>query len=245
MHADTVLLDADRQPKFALRGPVEARPGWRGEALLSAALGLALMLPVLIATRRQLSIHHLSVQQLGGRLAISVDLEVEGTMPLGEAHDVATALEEEIRAELGSDVEVESHIEPHPERMLKGQDAPSGLTAEISAALRELAAAHALVLPSFAEGLPMVVMEAMAAARPVLATAIAGVPELVVPGETGWLVPAGDAAALTDALTGILQYPEPALACAERARSLVREQFTIEHSAAALETAWDSCIHGN
>ena len=97
---------------------------------------------MLIATRRQLSIHHLSVQQLGGRLAISFDLEVEGTMPLGEAHDVATALEEEIRAELGSDVEVESHIEPHPERMLTGQDAPSGLTAEISAALRELAAAH-------------------------------------------------------------------------------------------------------
>ncbi|HAC47901.1 MAG TPA: colanic acid biosynthesis glycosyltransferase WcaL, partial [Sulfitobacter sp.] len=56
----------------------------------------------------------------------------------------------------------------------------------------ELSAAHALVMPSFAEGLPMVVMEAMAAARPVIATYIAGTPELVQPGQTGWLVPAGD-----------------------------------------------------
>lgn len=97
---------------------------------------------MLIASRRNLAIHHLTVQQIGPRLAISFDLEVEGTMPLGEAHDAATALEEAIRAELGSDAEVESHIEPQPERMLQGQDAPSALTAEITAALKELAAAH-------------------------------------------------------------------------------------------------------
>ena len=58
---------------------------------------------------------------------------------------------------------------------------------------RELAAAHALVMPSFAEGLPMVIMEAMAAGRPVIATHVAGIPELVLPGRTGWLVPAGEA----------------------------------------------------
>lgn len=64
----------------------------------------------------------------------------------------------------------------------------------------ELAAAHALVLPSFAEGLPMVIMESMAAARPVLTTMIAGSPELVQQGKTGWLVPAGDVQALADAM---------------------------------------------
>ncbi|MVO15976.1 glycosyltransferase [Parasedimentitalea huanghaiensis] len=64
----------------------------------------------------------------------------------------------------------------------------------------QLSAAQALVLPSFAEGLPMVVMEAMAAARPVITTYIAGSPELVLPGETGWLVPAGDSAALVRAM---------------------------------------------
>ena len=64
----------------------------------------------------------------------------------------------------------------------------------------ELDAAHALIMPSFAEGLPMVVMEAMAAARPVIATYIAGTPELVQDGKTGWLVPAGDVPALAQAI---------------------------------------------
>ncbi len=97
---------------------------------------------MLIAQRRNLAIHHLTAQQIGEKLAISFDLEVEGSMPLGEAHDTATALEEAIRGELGSDVEVESHIEPRPERMLQGQDAASGQTAEISGALIDLASAH-------------------------------------------------------------------------------------------------------
>lgn len=97
---------------------------------------------MLIASRRNLAIHHLNAQQLGERLAISFDLEVDGSMPLGEAHDKATELEEAIRGELGRDVEVESHIEPQPERMLQGQDAPSGLTSEVFAALVGLAADH-------------------------------------------------------------------------------------------------------
>ncbi len=67
----------------------------------------------------------------------------------------------------------------------------------------ELDRAHALVLPSFAEGLPVVLMEAMAAARPVIATWIAGIPELVRPGRAGWLVPAGDVEALVEAITDL------------------------------------------
>lgn len=63
-----------------------------------------------------------------------------------------------------------------------------------------LATSHGLVMPSFAEGLPMVVMEAMAAARPVIATYIAGTPELVQDGKHGWLVPAGDIDALAHAI---------------------------------------------
>ena len=61
-------------------------------------------------------------------------------------------------------------------------------------------AAHALGTPSFAEGLPVVIMEAMACARPILATYIAGIPELVRPGSEGWLVPAGDDGALARAM---------------------------------------------
>jgi cation diffusion facilitator family transporter len=97
---------------------------------------------MLIASRRNLAIHHLTVQKIGDRLAVSFDLEVEGSMPLGEAHDTATDLEDAIRGELGSDVEVESHIEPQPERMLEGQEAPSGLMAEVESALMALVSAY-------------------------------------------------------------------------------------------------------
>ncbi|APE45318.1 colanic acid biosynthesis glycosyltransferase WcaL [Sulfitobacter alexandrii] len=95
----------------------------------------------------------------------------------------------------------------------------------------ELAASHALVMPSFAEGLPMVVMEAMAAARPVIATYIAGTPELVRPDETGWLVPAGDVAALARAMEDLAEAPHDRLcrmADAGRARALERHDIDIE-----------------
>jgi peptidoglycan/xylan/chitin deacetylase (PgdA/CDA1 family) len=62
--------------------------------------------------------------------------------------------------------------------------------------IRELLASRALVLPSFSEGLPVVLMEALALGRPCIATQITGVPELVEPGVTGWLVPAGSDRAL-------------------------------------------------
>lgn len=64
-----------------------------------------------------------------------------------------------------------------------------------------LQASDIFVLPSFAEGVPVVLMEAMAAGLPVLTTRIAGVPELVVHKESGWLVPPGDAAALVNGIS--------------------------------------------
>ena len=67
-----------------------------------------------------------------------------------------------------------------------------------------LSTARVLVQPSFAEGLPVVVMEAFAMRRPVIATYVAGVPELVRPGENGWLVPAGNVAELTAAMIAAL-----------------------------------------
>jgi colanic acid/amylovoran biosynthesis glycosyltransferase len=64
----------------------------------------------------------------------------------------------------------------------------------------ELAGARALVLASFAENMPVVIMEALAMGRPVISTYVAGIPELVQPGKTGWLVPAGDEIALAEAM---------------------------------------------
>ena len=97
---------------------------------------------MLIASRRNLAIHHLTVQQISGKLAISFDLEVDGSMQLGDAHETATILEDAIRRELGSDVEVESHIEPQPERLLEGQRENETLTAGVTQTLLDLAARH-------------------------------------------------------------------------------------------------------
>ena len=76
---------------------------------------------------------------------------------------------------------------------------------QTEAEVREhLLRARALVLPSFAEGLPVVLMEALALGRPVIATTIAGVSELVRDGDNGWLIPAGSVDALVDALREVL-----------------------------------------
>ena len=68
----------------------------------------------------------------------------------------------------------------------------------------EILASRALVLPSFAEGLPVVIMEAMALRRPVLSTYVAGIPELVRAGENGWLFPAGSLEELMGAMEDCL-----------------------------------------
>ncbi|KAM3097687.1 glycosyltransferase [Phormidesmis sp. 146-12] len=77
-----------------------------------------------------------------------------------------------------------------------------------SAIVRQhLLSARAMVLPSFAEGLPVVIMESLALGRPVISTYIAGIPELVESGRCGWLVPAGSVEALTAALQEVLKAP--------------------------------------
>jgi glycosyltransferase involved in cell wall biosynthesis len=81
----------------------------------------------------------------------------------------------------------------------------------------EIRAARALVLPSFAEGLPVVLMEALALGRPVVATYIAGIPELVEDGVNGWLVPAGSAEALANAVVRVLAAPAEELTLLGRA----------------------------
>lgn len=93
----------------------------------------------LIAAQKKASIHHVTVQHIQGRMAVSFDLEVDGATPLSKAHDQATALEDAIRNGLGGDVEVESHIEPQPVRLLSGEPASPQITKKIEITLRSLA----------------------------------------------------------------------------------------------------------
>ncbi|WP_306005077.1 glycosyltransferase [Aquicoccus porphyridii] len=91
-----------------------------------------------------------------------------------------------------------------------------------------------LILPSFAEGLPVVLMEALAGETPVVTTQIAGIPELVRDGETGHLCPPGDAGALARAIAAVLDDPDRARAMAARGRVIVTREFNSRIEAARL-----------
>jgi glycosyltransferase involved in cell wall biosynthesis len=100
----------------------------------------------------------------------------------------------------------------------------------------ELQAARCLVVSSFAEGLPTVLMEALAMGRPVIATWIAGVPELVDEGRSGWLVPPGSVDALAAAMDIALSVPTEQLAMMGNfGAARVREQHDIGNEVAKLE----------
>ncbi len=99
----------------------------------------------------------------------------------------------------------------------------------------QLLAARALILPSFAEGLPVVIMEALALSRPVVSTYVAGIPELVIPGTCGWLVPAGSVEHLTVAIQDVLQTPVDRLnQMGQQGRARVATFHTLEHEAGRL-----------
>jgi glycosyltransferase involved in cell wall biosynthesis len=97
-----------------------------------------------------------------------------------------------------------------------------------------LATADVFVLPSFAEGVPVVLMEAMAAGKPVIATRIAGVPELVEDGESGLLVPPGDAASLGAAIARLAGDPAMGQRMGKAGRAKVRAEFDVRKEAAWL-----------
>jgi colanic acid/amylovoran biosynthesis glycosyltransferase len=107
----------------------------------------------------------------------------------------------------------------------------------------EILNSRALVLPSFAEGLPVVIMEAMALRRPVLATAIAGIPELVKSGECGWLFAAGAVDELADAIANCLGTPVEQLAqMGRQAYNRVLVRHDIDSEAARLAAHFKSFV---
>ena len=107
----------------------------------------------------------------------------------------------------------------------------------------EIASSRALVLPSFAEGLPVVIMEAMALERPVISTFVAGIPELVRDGKDGWLIPAGDVDALVETMEQCLATPDTSiLAMGAAARTRVIERHSIECEAAKLSALFKASM---
>lgn len=98
----------------------------------------------------------------------------------------------------------------------------------------ELSRADLFALPSFAEGVPVVLMEAMASGLPVLTTRIAGIPELVEDGVSGRIVAPGDVDAFAAALTDLLADPVAARAMGQAGRDKVRAEFDVAREAEKL-----------
>lgn len=102
-----------------------------------------------------------------------------------------------------------------------------------------------LVLPSFEEALPMTVLEAMAAARPVVATPVGSVPRAVLAGVTGLLVAPGDAAGLARTVLQLLDNPELAVRLGRQARDHVERNFSSETMAAAYLQLYERALAGD
>jgi len=105
-----------------------------------------------------------------------------------------------------------------------------------------LAAVDVVALASSSEGLPLAVLEAMACARPVVATDVGAISEAVVPGETGRLVPPGDPEALADALVWVLEDPARARELGRRGRERFRARFTLERMVRAYEEVYETVL---
>ncbi|MBN8936079.1 MAG: cation diffusion facilitator family transporter, partial [Rhizobiales bacterium] len=101
---------------------------------------------VMVISRNQgLAVHHVTVHDIGGRLSISLDLEVDRRLALGAAHEIADRLEAALREELGPEVEVETHIEPLPQPEAAGREAPPERVKAVDITLSEIAAESGMI----------------------------------------------------------------------------------------------------
>lgn len=101
-----------------------------------------------------------------------------------------------------------------------------------------LAAADIFVLPTLTEALPTVLAEAMAAEKPIIASDVGGVPEMLDDGQNGLLIPPADPSALTEACLKLLENPERARAMGKTGRQIVEARFDIQRQVRRLETLY-------
>lgn len=105
-----------------------------------------------------------------------------------------------------------------------------------------LSTATICVLPSYAEGLPMSILEAMAARLPVVATRIGGVPEAINNGKEGLLIAPGDTTALADSIIHLLTHPDERTKMAQAAFVKVKKKFAAERTISSLERLYDDVL---
>jgi glycosyltransferase involved in cell wall biosynthesis len=114
-----------------------------------------------------------------------------------------------------------------------------GFRADVARVMADL---DVFVLPSLWEGFGLVLVEAMAAGRPVVASAVGPIPEIVVDGVTGLLVPPGDPAALAEAVTRLLRDPELAAAFGRAGRARVEGHLRLDTMVERTEALYDELL---
>ena len=164
-----------------------------------------------------------------GRLRIRKGVEV-----LLEALDAVRREHPGVRLLLAGDGEQREALEAQAERLELGDTATFLGRAPAPRVRRLLAGARALVVPSTYEGMPLVILEAMQEGVPIVASAVSGIPEVVVDGETGWLVPPEDPPRLATALTEALGDVEEA----RRRGAAGRERVAALYTPAAAAAIW-------
>lgn len=107
---------------------------------------------------------------------------------------------------------------------------------------RLMRSADIFVLPSYQEGLPMAIIEAMANALPVVSTPVGSIPDMIRDGETGMLVPPGDSSALAAAILRLLQSPELRASIGLAARELYLRELTVSAMCERIEAVFNGVI---
>jgi glycosyltransferase involved in cell wall biosynthesis len=123
-----------------------------------------------------------------------------------------------------------------------GLEAHARLVGQVEELGPWLAAADAVVLPSRWEGLPLVLLDALARGRPVVASAVGGIAEVIIDGEHGRLVPPDDPRALADVLQHLHGHPDAALGMGRRGAARVRESYTWPRVIEAFESVYDEVL---
>lgn len=189
--------------------------------------------PVAIPTRPQL-------------VCVGRICEQKGQLLLVDAANILAQRGIDFELVLGGDGEMRAEVEAQIEQY--GLTDKVRITGWISSdqVRAEILNSKALVLPSFAEGLPVVIMEAMALRRPVISTYIAAIPELVITGENGFLFPAGDVDALADTLEKFLALPNEQLSkMGDLAYQRVLERHSAHTEAEKLAKLFNNAIANN
>lgn len=158
--------------------------------------------------------------------------QIKGLRVLFEALEEVRKTHPNVTLTLVGDGDDRAHAEAEAKRL--GGITLLGFQSQAEVA-EALARADALVLPSFAEGVPVVLMEAMASARPVICTQVAGVSELVEHGKSGFIVPPGNADRLAGAIKALADAPSLA-EMGLTGRAKVAAEFNNDIEAARLLT---------